>query len=299
MQRVAALTTKVRVAQYVKGARNVLKFFDSLVHVTRDGSWLGARRYDAGLDRLLAEMKLVDPYRACLVAIADHADNETVLQCTQRHPGHFVPIGSINPCAMASSRQVAAAVAELAQQGFAGLKLHPRLNHYDPLDPLALAAIDAAGQHGLVLFLCTLFRQRGRPVTGTADIIDQIANRCRSTKIVLLHGGASSMLDLFELVRMHENLVLDLSFTLLRYAGSSLDLDMKFVCRELDQRLIVGSDFPEYTPRQAFDRIIELTADLPSEKRDNILWRNLTNLFAHWRRPSAAEEARTDTQSAR
>lgn len=261
----------------------MLKLFDSLVHVTRDGSWLGARRYDAGMDRLLAEMNLVQPYRACLVAIADHVDNEAVSQCTKRHPEQFVPIGSINPSKMPNSHRVAAAVAELARQGFAGLKLHPRLNHYDPLDPLSLAAIDAAGQHGMVLFLCTMFRQRGRPVVGTADIIDQIANRCSSTKIVLLHGGGPSMLDLFELVRMHEHLVLDLSFTLLRYAGSSLDLDLKFVCRELDQRLVVGSDFPEYTPRQAFDRMMELTADLSSEKRDNILWRNLTNLFAHWR----------------
>jgi len=264
-------------------ARRLLKLFDSLVHVTRDGTWLGARRYDASLARLLAEMELLGSCRACLVAIADHADNETVVQCARLFPDRFVPIGSINPCAMADSQEVEAAVADLARRGFAGLKLHARLNQYDPLDPRSLTAMDAAGRHGLVLFLCTLFRQRGRALPGAADIVDQIANRCGNTKIVLLHGGGASALDLFELVRMHAHLVLDLSFTMLRYAGSSLDLDISFLCRELDQRLTVGSDFPEYTPTEALERVLKLTAELPSEKRENILWRNLDNLFADWR----------------
>jgi hypothetical protein len=74
---------------------------------------------------------------------------------------------------------------------------------------------------------------------------------------------------------MYSNVLLDLSFTLLRYAGSSLDDDVRFMCRNLDQRLCLGSDFPEYTPAEVLARFDELLPDLPAPKRDAILIRNL------------------------
>src|SRR5947207_2248420 len=80
-----------------------------------------------------------------------------------------------------------------------------------------------------------------------ADIMDAIAVSCPATRIVLLHGAPSQLFDVFELVRMHAQLILDLSFTILRYAKSSLDADMRFVMANLDQRVSLGSDFPEYT----------------------------------------------------
>ena len=94
--------------------------------------------------------------------------------------------------------------------------------------------------------------------------------------------GGAHLLGMFEMVRMHEHLLLDLSFTLLRYAGSSLDLDIRFLCEALDQRLTVGSDFPEYTPADALARIVELSKGLALSKCENILFRNLEKLFQGW-----------------
>ena len=257
-------------------------FFDSLVHATPDGRWLGATRYDASLQRLLSEMNQSGVDRACLVAIADHIDNDYVARVAQLHPDRFVPIASLNPCSASSLPAVAEAVDELHQRGFAGIKLHPRLNQYDPLDPRCLEAIGAAGNHHLVVFIDTLFRQPAQPTRSTPDIVDQIATRCRDTRMVLLHAGGPAMLELFELGRMHSHLLLDLSFTLLRYAGSSVDLDIRFMCQNLDQRVTIGSDFPEYVPSQAMNRILELSEGIPKAKMDNVLYRNLSNLFATW-----------------
>ena len=110
-------------------------------------------------------------------------------------------------------------------------------------------------------------------------VVDVIANECPGTRIVLLHGGGSTLLDLFEMGRMHPNLVVDVSFTIMRYAGSSLDADIRFMAQHLDQRMSVGSDFPEYTPAQALARFDAITEGLPEEKRENVRWRNLAAWF--------------------
>jgi predicted TIM-barrel fold metal-dependent hydrolase len=130
--------------------------------------------------------------------------------------------------------------------------------------------------------LDTFFRQRNRPTRHPADVIDLIAVACRNTNVVLLHGAGPHLLELFELVRMHAHLTADLSFTMLRYQGSSLDQDIQFLCSRLDQRVTVGSDFPEYTPTEALQRFRAMTQNLPEEKRENILWRNLDRLFSEW-----------------
>jgi predicted TIM-barrel fold metal-dependent hydrolase len=256
-----------------------MSFFDSLVHATADGRWLEGTSYDASLTRLLAEMDRAGVERACLVGIADHPSNAVVSAFARQHPQRFVPIAGFNPAAHSGELEVAAALAELARTGAAGIKLHSRLNDYDPLDPRCLTAIDAAGDLGLPVFFCTICQQRSRSVGSIVEIVDRLATRPSRARIVLLHGGGTAILDLFELVRMHAHLLLDLSFTILRYAGSSLDLDLSYLMQQLDQRLVLGSDFPQYTPMQALERFDELSVGLSDHKRANILHANLERLL--------------------
>jgi hypothetical protein len=215
------------------------------------------------------------------VAIAGHVPNETVLKHWALHPDRFVPVGSIDPCSCDSAVEATRKVDELLAQGFAGLKLHPRLNAYDPLDERCLATIERAGDVGLVVLLDTLFRQPTRIVANTADIVDRIIKSCPRTRMVLLHSGGPTMLELFELGRMHSQILLDLSFVIMRYRGSSLDQDMAFLCHHLDQRVVIGSDFPEYTPVEVIERFQQLVPDLPAEKMESIFHGNLGRFFEH------------------
>lgn len=265
-----------------------MTLFDSLTHVTRDGSWLGERLHDASLDRLLTQMHAASVARACLVSIADHGDNDFTLEVAQRHPDRFVPIGGINPRVLPTQRRVEAVVAQLARQGFAGIKLHPRLNGYDPLDAKCIAAIDAAGQHGLVVFLDTLFRQRGLATRHAPDIVDQIAASCPDTRILLLHATGPTMLELYEIVRANPNLMLDVSFSIMRYAGSRIDDDMHHLFATTDQLITIGSDFPEYSPIAVASRFMQLSAGIEQHRIDNITCGNLTRLFEGYREPGTA-----------
>jgi predicted TIM-barrel fold metal-dependent hydrolase len=261
-----------------------MKLFDSLTHVTRDGSWMGERTCDASLPRLLAEMQAGGASRACLVSIADYVDNDVIIESARAHPDLFVPIAGINPRLLPTLRRVEAVVAQVAAQGFAGIKLHPRLNGYDPLDAKCVAAIESAGRHGLVVLLDTLFRRKGMATTNAPDVIDHLAAACPETKIVLLHATGTTMLDLYEIVRANDNLILDFSFTIMRYRGSSrLDADMNYLFRSTDQLICIGSDFPEYTPAQVMQRFAELAEGVEPHRIDNITHRNLERLFAGYR----------------
>jgi predicted TIM-barrel fold metal-dependent hydrolase len=264
-----------------------MQFFDSLTHVTHDGRWFGERQTDASLPTLLADMDAAGVGRACLVAIADYVDNDVILASARAHPQRFVPIAGYNPRLAATTRRIEAAVAEIKRQGFAGIKLHPRLNGYDPQDAKCIATIEAAGTQGLVIFLDTLFRRPGLATRHAPDVIDAIVAACPDTKMVLLHGTGTTMLDLYEIVRCNDHLLLDLSFTIMRYRGSTrLDDDMHFLFKTTDRLVTVGSDWPEYTPAATLARFDELTLGIEAERVRNVASGNLERLFAHYTVPA-------------
>ena len=257
-----------------------MKLFDSLTHVTRDGSWIGERSFDASLPRLLADMDQAGAYRALLVSIADYVDNDVIIESSRANPTRLVPIAGLNPYTLATTRRVEAVVKQIKAQGFAGIKLHPRLNGYDPMDAKMIAAVDAAGEQGLVVLLDTLFRRQGLATRHAPDVIDHLAAACPDTRILLLHGTGPTMMELYEIVRCNDNLMLDLSFTIMRYRGSSrLDDDMHFLFKTTDQLVTVGSDFPEYSPADMLARLATLTQGIDEHRIENICWRNLERWF--------------------
>lgn len=259
-----------------------LPFFDSLTHVSGRRPWLDEGRYDASLERFLREARRHNPYRACLVNIAHFQDNAELEEVAGRHRDLVVPIAGFDPVSYTSGDEIDAELGRLAGRGFAGVKLHPRLNRYDPLDDRVARTIHRAGALDLVVFLDTLFRQTGLHTRHPADVVDRLATGCEGVRMILLHGGGAHLMPLYEIVRMRSNLLLDLSFTLHRYAGSSLDADIRFVCSSLDQRVVLGSDFPEYTPVETLERFHAVVGDLPQQKLANILNGNLERLFEGW-----------------
>jgi hypothetical protein len=98
-------------------------------------------------------------------------------------------------------------------------------------------------------------------------------------RMVLLHGGTVELLRYAEAIRSNRNLLLDLSFTLNRYAGSSLDQDITYLFRTFDQRICIGSDYPDYAPAQVRERFEHFAAGLAQDKQDNIGWRNISSLL--------------------
>jgi predicted TIM-barrel fold metal-dependent hydrolase len=258
------------------GARRVCRF-DALLHVTRSGAWPNGRD-DAGIARLIHELDRGEVARGCLVGLPGVVDNEYVLACAAGSGGRLVPIAGLHPHELAAE-PLRTQLRTLADAGFRGVKLHPRLGGYDPLDPRALDVVRAAGDQGLVVFLDTLFRQSGRATGSAPDVIDRIVTSCPDVRMVLLHGGGPQILEVAQVVKIHSHLLLDLSYTLMAFCGSSVDLDLAWILRNLDRRVVVGSDMPEYTPSDAFGRLDELMRGMPETKHANVTYENLAAVF--------------------
>ena len=252
--------------------------FDSLVHVTTSGAWINGRD-DASLERLIRELDRAGVFRACLVGLPGVVENDDVRAAADRAGERLIPIAGFDPPAFADTHSIARELASLRSAGFRGIKLHPRLNDYDPLHPQVSGAINAAAEEQLVVFLDTLFRQPGRATLSAPDVIDRLVHLCPRAPMVLLHGGGSDVLKVAEIVRLHRRLILDVSYTLLAYRRSSVTADLRWVFETLDQRVVVGSDMPEFTPSDAFAEAERLAEGLPAEKWANISAGNLTRLF--------------------
>jgi predicted TIM-barrel fold metal-dependent hydrolase len=109
--------------------------------------------------------------------------------------------------------------------------------------------------------------------------------RAPAARVVLAHGGGVDLLRHAELVRHNDNLLLDLSFTLLKYAGSSIDADVAWLLAQFDRRVCVGSDHPEFTPAELRTYLDRALAKLPRDKAENVAHRNLARFLGRTPRP--------------
>ena len=262
--------------------------FDSLTHVTPDGRWFHTA-FDATEDRLVREMDECGVERAAVVALAGHIPNDFVLRLCRKRADRFVPCGSVDPAQYRSAKRAASEFrAQFRDAGFRALKLHPRLNRYDPLDPRCLAVLEemASWKAPLPVWLDTLFYFPGGKLRKPlVDTIHELVSRFPGLRFVLLHGGGSWVLQVAEAVRDCPNAWLDISFTAHRYAGSSVAQDLRFLISTFDRRLVFGSDFPEVSIAEALRDFRDLAQGVAREKCDNILAGNLDAILRQGTRP--------------
>lgn len=256
--------------------------FDSLTHVTPDGRWFGTK-FDAGEDRLLREMDRAGVDRAVVVALAGHIENSYVRAVAARHPDRLIAGLSIDPTASTAEATAVGIARELRDTGpFRALKLHPRLNRYDPLDRRCLDLLQelASWANPPRIWLDTLFYYRGGRLShNPVETIHRIVNQFPSLQFVLLHGSGTWLMQTAEAIRDCPNAFLDLSFTLCRYEGSSLGVDLGHLLRNFDRRIVFGSDFPEITPAESLEAFARIAGDLSEEKRSGVLGGNLEKIL--------------------
>ena len=255
---------------------------DSLTHVTPDGRWFHTN-HDAGEIRLLREMDASNVERAVVVPLAGFIPNEFVFELCERHPRRLVPGASFNPVTQATPQQAAAMFrAELRDAPFSVLKLHPRLNRYDILDPRVAAVLDelASWNRSKLVWIDSLLYFAGASLTKPpVDALHHLVSRYPNLKFALLHAAGPAALQLADAIRDCPNTWLDISFTMRRYAGSSVATDLAFLLRTFDRRIIFGSDFPEIGLPDALATFRELCRDVPDDKSANVLGNNLATLL--------------------
>lgn len=216
---------------------------------------------------------------ACAVGMwgIDGWEPESFAAACRKHP-LLVPVAGYRPM---DAKSIAGDLASLRDMGYRGIKLHSRFSAIDVADPLLPLCFETAGRLGLVVFWCTFHhcRVEAWPSRDPLASLVEVLRAAPSARVVLLHGGDVELLRYMQLVRFNERLLLDLSHTIAKYPGSSLEQDIGFLFSRFDQRICLGTDWPQFSHR-TLRELYERHADgLPADKRRNIAHGNLTRFL--------------------
>ena len=255
----------------------MLPILDSLTHPTVSGTWLG-RSVRADFARLKRQLDQAGFMGACAIGldgVEGYSHEAFIRECSQIHG--LIPIAGFNPRNDASKE----AMLRLRNQGFRGIKIHPRFSGLTQSLNRLGPALRAAGEADLTVFFCT-YMHCSLPSYPTRDpffSLVELLQHAPNTRVVLVHGGDVQIMRYAELVRFNPKLLLDLSLTMMKYEGSSVDLDLAFLFRHFDRRICIGTDWPEYQPEQLRTRFQLFVGELPREKQENIAYRNLLSFL--------------------
>lgn len=216
---------------------------------------------------------------ACAVGMwgMDGYDHAAYAESAKQFP-RLVPVAGFKPAASMNLREELGALRDM---GFRGIKLHPRFSALDIADPLIGRAMEEAGQLGLTTFWCTFLHdsiERWQDADPILTLVRQLKS-APSARVILLHGGDVELLRYMQLVRFNDRLLLDLSHTIAKYPGSSVETDIQFLFRHFDRRICLGTDWPQFSHRQIRDLFERFAAGLPADKRQNIANRNLAGFL--------------------
>lgn len=262
----------------------MIKFFDSAAHPTLTGNWTfnkQMKKKKATFKKLNSEMKKNKYSKACAIGLDGYEKYnhfQYIKECKKFN--NLVPIAGFNP--NKKKKRIYKELNLIKNLGYRGIKLHPRISNFTLDHPNLSYILQLAEKKKLIVLLCC-YVGSGYNEYSAKDFLSSLVNlfkNRRSLKTVLLHGGCQRLLDFSEFVRLRpKNFLLDLSMTIMRYKGSSVDLDIKYLFKTLDQRVCIGSDFPEHNLKDVKKRFLDLSKGISKSKKENIAFKNLNNFF--------------------
>lgn len=259
---------------------NSVPIFDSLTHPMPNGNWL-TPKYDGqnSVQFLLSAMEVNNIQWALAVGMGSKVggyQEDNYASFIRSQSAKLFPVAFVDFEALESGISVGEYLRRLKRLGYVGIKIHPRLASINLSNAFLVDLIKEANQLGLVVLLCTYFWSKDKKLCSyNPEQLLTLLCEVPDEKIVLLHGGAAKLLEVAEIARQFQGALLDLSFTICKYEGSSIDLDIRYLLEKLDRRVCVGSDSPEIGLSKLRERFELLTEGLDEAKKINIGFRNL------------------------
>ncbi len=252
----------------------LIPIVDSLAHPTLSGTWMN-RPAKADFDSLMGDMQAANMAAACAIGMwgMDGYEHEAFIGDCRRY-AQLIPIAGYKPI---ERERIGSDLDQLKALGYRGIKLHPRFSQLDLASATMVEAFNAAAERDLVIFYCTYQHcslERWPDVDPLLALV-RILKAAPTVRVVLVHGGDVELLRYMQLARFNDNLLLDLSQTIAKYPGSSIDQDIHFLFRHFDRRICIGTDWPQHSCVEVRERFEQFSAGVEEAKCHNIAWRNL------------------------
>ena len=255
----------------------MIPIIDTLAHPTLSGTWL-KKKLPCSFNTIVPEMTENGFVKACSIGISGIEDYEHELfmnECV-KYP-ELIPVAGFSLKANGFQDELL----QIKELGYIGIKIHPRFSKINYDEKLLSKVLAKANDLDLIVWLCT-YAHCASPNYPSRDPMYDIAkalNKVPQAKVILVHAGDVNLLKYAEMTRFNSNVLLDLSLTLMKYRGSSIDLDLAFLFRSFDLKITIGSDYPEYNFSQIRARFEELGHGVCNEKLKNIAHRNISNFI--------------------
>ncbi|WP_448556502.1 amidohydrolase family protein [Thalassotalea montiporae] len=266
---------------------NDVPLFDCLTHPMPNGNWMHTA-YDGknSIQVLLESMERANVKWALAVGMGTDIGGykeATYADFVRSHSEKLFPIAYLDVMAVKdySTASLSAYFKSLKKAGYVGIKMHPRLGKFSLCDEFLVTAIRLAVDHKLCPMLCTYcWENSPRAHLSHPYAMMDLLNKLDNVPIILVHAGGVHLLQYIEIARAFSNVLLDLSLTLCKYEGSSIDQDIRFAFSLFDRRICVGSDGPEYSAEKMRARFNLFTEGLSEDKVNNVGYLNLQK-FIH------------------
>lgn len=250
--------------------------FDVLTHPCINGDYRG-RDIECSFSALAESLKQTDVKWCCAVGlegIGGYEHKSFAAEC-KRYP-NIIPVAAYNPktCTGKSPEQIKNDLNYIKGLGFKAIKLHPRISEFKVASEEVEQLLAACEEIELPVFLCT-YHYGSLETCPLFNTLTSLLNKFTKLKLLLVHAGAVEVLKYMELARAYPNVLLDLSMTLMKYQGSSIDQDLKFLFEKFDRRICIGSDHPEYSLEQLQERFEFFSEGISQEKKNNIAHLNI------------------------
>lgn len=260
--------------------------FDSLTHPMPDGNWIHTKyRGRNTVESLLAQMREAGVIKAFAVGLGQSIGGyheDTYADWVRAASPDLLPIAYVD-IPVALQMGVDAYIQRVHSRGYVGIKIHPRIAEITLAHPMLPELIRAAHACRLIVFVCTYFwNSRVDAYESDMQAIQRLLSATIGCKLILLHGGVVRLLECAEIVRHFPQVMLDLSFTMCKYPGSSLDADIRYLFAHYDRRLCVGSDSPEFSLTELRNRFNQLSDGLDLARSTRIASGNLLAYLEQW-----------------
>ena len=256
---------------------NNIPIFDSLSHPSKENLWFGNSNINHSFSDLKEEYKKYNFIGGCAVQIPIMSKASAEDYYSQCIENNFYPVYYYN------FDEGPSQIEKLYNIGYRAIKVHVRLGGINPeseFNTLKRIFIECKLLN-MTIFFCTLICGdiNLQPDNGLLSVITKLLKQVQGVKVILLHGGDVDLMRFVQLVRFNEDVLIDLSFTLQKFEGSSLDLDIEYLFKTFDKRICIGSDYPDYTIEKTRERFNHFASKSTIEKAENIGHKNIQNFL--------------------
>lgn len=255
--------------------------FDSIAHPTLNATWFN-KKADNTFESLVAEYQKHSILGGCAVSlpIISIDELEQYYKKCRQYGSFFYPVAAFNFDEADDEKKIIS----IREIGYKAIKIHIRLseididNDFERLQKIFLLC----EKHGLIIFFCTYYHTtiNFTPLFPITYYLIRLLKAAPLVKIILLHGGDVNLMNIAQLARFNANILIDFSYTFIKFAGSSIEKDILFLMNNFDKKICFGSDYPEYSISLFKEQLEKLAESVTDEnKYINFGYKNITDFL--------------------